>query len=257
MTIQLFPQTSDRTPWGTALLSLAPFFITGPGAILLSYHPWWDPGRWSWVAPLFVIVAVLSIAIGLVLGVLRKFPRWSYPYAVYGVILLTFLATYWINRTPWDINHESLILFLVVGLSILITWSVPITRPFYTNLRRDWTPLSYGLYACTLFLFATQDQDESPTLTLLVLLPSLIALLGALAHLRLASAVQRFAVLLLSMLLGAFIWTLPVFGGMMGSRESFLQALGMLLTIWGILAALILAPILVGVFNRPGQRVMT
>ncbi len=40
---------------------------------------------------------------------------------------------------------------VVVALAILITWWTPITRPFYTNLRRDWTLLSYGLYACTLF----------------------------------------------------------------------------------------------------------
>ncbi len=84
-----------------------------------------------------------------------------------------------------------------------------------------------------------------------------VGLVGALAHLRLASAVHRFAVLLLSMLIGVIFWTFPVFDGMMGSWGGFLQVLGLLLAVSGVLAALILAPILVGVFTRPGQQVMT
>jgi hypothetical protein len=76
-------------------------------------------------------------------------------------------------------------------------------------------------------------------------------------NLRLASAAQRFAVLLLSMLLGVIFWSLPVFDGMMGSWEGFLVVLGLVLSVCGVLAALILAPMLVGVFTRRGPRELT
>jgi len=248
---RFFPGATDQIPWGSALLSLIPLLFIGPISLVVSYHPGWDPARLPWVLPLYTALAIVMIFLGFILGLLRKFPRWSYPYAILVVILLTFAVTYLINRTPWDINHEGLILLLVVILSFLATRWLPATRPFYANLRHDWTLLSYGLYACTLFLFGTTDHDETPRLNLLVLLPSLVGLLGAVIHLRLASPIRRVAVLLLSMLVGVFLWVLPVFNGMMGSWGAFLVVLGLLLSAWGILVALILAPILINVFIRP------
>ncbi len=87
-----------------------------------------------------------------------------------------------------------------------------------------------------------------------MLLPSLIGILGALAHLRLASAVRRISVLLLSMLVGVLIWWSPVYDGMSGSWAGILVVTGILLSAWGILAALIIAPILVGVFALYGDK---
>lgn len=254
MLTRLFPQTSDQTPWRTALLSMLLFVISGPLAIAVSYHPGWDPQKFPWVFSVLEVVAGLAICTGLAIGAVKKFPRWSYPYAIYAIFLLTFLATYAINRTPWDINHEGWVLFLVVGISILATWWLPAFRPFYANLRRDWTLLSYGLYACTLLLMGTHDSDESPVLNLWVLLPSLISITGALAHLRLTSATKRVGVLLLSMSVGVFLWWSPVFSGNTGTWQGTLVVTGILLMFWGILAALIMVPILVGVFNLLGSK---
>jgi hypothetical protein len=222
--------------------------ITGPLSIVVSYHPGWDPQQAPWIFPLVIFVGGLAICTGLALGIVKKFPRWSYPYVSYFIFLLAFVATYWINRTPWDLS-ESWVLFIVVGVLILVTWRLPAFRPFYANLSRDWTLLSYGLYACTLLILGTHDSDESPVLNLWVLLPSLIGISGALAHLRLTSAVQRIGALLLCMFVGVLMWWSPVFSGMMGSWQGFLIVTGVLLAAWGILAALIMAPILVGVFS--------
>ena len=254
MLTRLFPQTADQTPWRTALLSMLLFIISGPLGIIQSYHPGWDPQRLPWIYPLVMVLGGLTICAGLAIGTVKKFPRWSYPYAIYAIFLLTFLATYLINRTPWDINHEGWVLFVVVGASILVTWRLPAFRPFYANLRQDWTLLSYGLYACTLFILGTHDSDESPVLNLWVLLPSLIGIGGALAHLRLASATRRIGVLLLSMSVGVVIWWSPVLSGNTGTWQGTLVVTGILLMIWGILGALIMAPILVGVFNLLGEK---
>jgi len=240
----LFPPASGQTPWRTAILSLVPLVFAGPLAVVHSYHPWWDPQQLPWISSIFVIVAALLLCAGFILGALKKFPRWSYPYAIYVVILITFLATYLVNGTPWDINHEGYILLWVAVLSVLVTAPLPFFRPFYANIRQDWMLLSYGLYAFTLFTLILHDQDVFPRLNFLVLLPSLIGILGALAHLRLASAAQRAGVLILGALAAV---PLTMFTGY-GSWMELLRAAGPVLAVWGVLVGLLLAPILAGTF---------
>ncbi len=249
---QIFPQTSDQTPWPTAILSLVPYLILGPLVTVMSYHPWWDPQQLPWLFTLYIGLACLAISLSFIIGSIRKFPRWSYPSAIYLILMLTFLVTYLVNGTPWDINHEGGILLLVMGLSFLATWLLPPLRPFLANLRLDWTLLSYGMYACSLLLLSSQDHDEVPYLNLLVLFPSIIWILGALAHLRLASARLRVWVLILSVLLGVSIWWSPVIAGNSGSLVGFLVVFGIMMLFFVILAGLVLAPILIGAitFNR-------
>lgn len=253
MLFKYFPNTNDRTPWRITLLSLIPFLLTGPLLIIYSYHPWWDPQQSPWISTVFGCVVSLAILIGFVLGIMKKFPRWSYPYAIYVIVLLTFLVTYLFNRTPWDINHEAFILLLVITFFILATRLLPIFRPFNANIRQDWTLLSYTLYSCTLVCLTLNDHDITPSLNLMVLLPSLIGVLGALAYLRLTSAAWRVAVLFASMLFGVLLITIPIFSGMMGTWQSFLRFIGVLVAFWGVLAALLIAPILVNVFIRPRE----
>ena len=256
MDSQIFPQTSDQTPWPAAILSLIPYVLLGPLATVMSYHPWWEPIQLPWLNTLFIGLVSLAVGFSFIFGAVQKFPRWSYPSAFYLIILLTFMVTYLVNGTPWDINHEGGILLLVMGLSFLVIWWLPPTRPFITNLRFDWTLLSYGLYACTLMLVSSQDHDEIPYLNLLALLPSIIWLLGALAHLRLSSAKLRVWVLLLSVLLGVSIWWSPVFDGASDSLAGIFVVLGIMISSWVILGGLVIAPILIGViaFNRLSKR---
>lgn len=256
MGIQFFPQTNDQTPWSTALLSLLSYVLLGPLAVVISYHPWWDPEQLPWMFPVYVGTAVLAIIISFVIGAVHKFPRWSYPSAIYLIFMFTFLVTFLINRTPWDINHEALILVVVTGLAILTTWRLTRLKPFLANLQRDWTTLSYGMYACSLLLISSMDHDEIPSLNLLALLPSLIWLCGALAHLRIRSAKRRVGVLVLSVVLGTSLWWSPVIDGMSGSLASFLAVSGIMLIICTILAGLVLAPMLIGVilYNHTVRR---
>jgi hypothetical protein len=244
---QLFPQTTDRTPWRNALLSLVPFLFIGPVSVVVSYHPWWEPSELPWISPTLTGLTISLICFGFVIGLFNKFPRGSYPYGVMGFILLTFLAGEAIRRMPWNNHYEGYIRLLVIALVVLISWRIPALRCYYSNIRWDWTLLSYGLYACILFLLASQDHDEVPYLNALVLLPTLITIAGALAHLRLASAMQRVLVLVFSMFLGVFLWWFPVFDGMVGSWQGFLVVSGMLLAIWACLMLWILAPMVIGI----------
>ena len=246
MPVQVNTGFSRPTPWSAALISLIPFLWIGPIAMVVSYHPWWDPEASTWVFPSYGAMAILLVVAGLVIGAVRKFPRWSYPYTILGVFALTFGATYLLNGTPWDINHEALVLIGVFVLAILVTAFIPAFRPLYANIRADHTLLSYALYATAMLFFSAQDHDVIQHLNLLALAPSIFSLLGALAYLRVTSQRHRIFALVIAASLGTIFWLGPVFDGMMGSLSSVGTVLELMLVWWGFLVGLILAPVLIG-----------
>ena len=246
MTVQVDTGFSRPTTWSAALLSLIPFLWIGPVGMVVSYHPWWDSKASNWVFPSYGAIAILLVVAGLVIGVLRKFPRWSYPYTILGMFALTFGVTYLLNGTPWDINHEALVLVGVFVLAILVTAFIPAFRPLYANIRADHTLLSYALYATTMLFFSVQDHDVIQHLNPLALAPSVFSLLGALAYLRLSSGRHRILALVVAASLGTVFWLGPNFEGMMGSLSSFFMILELLLVCWGFLVGLILVPVLIG-----------
>lgn len=246
----LFPTTTDQTPWPTALLSLVPLFFIGPVSLILIYRPWSANPDYAWVTPLLIALQYGLIGAGTVIGILRHFPRWVYPHVVISVLFIAFyLVPKWLANTSLR-DTGAFIPLLLILLIFLVTRWLPPFRSFYTNLRGDWTLLSYGLYACAILILSSQDRDEAPRLTFFVLLPSLIAIAGALAHLRLASALHKIAALVVSILLGTFLTLAPVFSSMMHTLVGFLVVLALALGICAVLIALVMLPMLLGVWSR-------
>ncbi len=256
MSFQLFPHTNDRTPWRAALLSLLPLMLSGPLFLVMSYSSTLFPQAPAWLQPVYAGSTCLALFGGLVLGARRGFPRWCYPYAAYALIVLTFLATYAWNRTPWNVNGELWIMLLVAALLFLATIRLRLFKPFYANIWRDWTLLSYLLYTGGLLFLSVQDHDVSPRLTLLLILPSLVWMAGALAHLRAGSARLRIAILVLALLLAYSIWLAPIFGSERNTLSYFFQMYLFLFQLGGVLTALVFAPMVIGVFafNRLEKR---
>lgn len=246
----IFPLTTDRTPWPTALLSLVPLFIIGPVSLILMYRPWAAAPGDAWVTPLLITLQYVSIGIGVVIGVLHRFPRWFYPIFITAVFLFaSYQVPQWLAYPSISGTRVIIPLLLILLIFLVIRW-LPFFRSFYANLRGDWTLLSYGLYALAILLLSTQDKDEAPRLTFLVLLPSLITIAGALAHLRLTSAVHKIAALVVSILLGTFLMLVPVFNGMSHTLSGFLIVLALALTYCAVLIALVMAPMFLGLWSR-------
>jgi hypothetical protein len=234
-----FPSTSDQTSWLAALLSLLPFFIAGPLRIIMGYQSGWTPREGSLLYLSFLFLSSLVVAGGFVLGAVKKSPRWSYPYAVYLAFSFYLLAGYALYLFHWSILQNNFFLFLAAILFIL--W-LPGFRSFYRNILSDWTLLTYGLYGLVLYLLASLDYDESPSLGMFVLLPSLLALGSALAHLRIRSAFLRIFTLLAGTFAGLFFWLLPISQGMISVWIGAFIMLFMLLAFGIILAAILMAP---------------
>lgn len=239
----IFPSTSDQTRWPTALLSLLPFFVAGPLRIILSYQPGWKPGQFSQYYLFFLILSSLVIFGGLILGVVKKFPRWAYPYTIYLAFSLYLLVMYVVYFFHWNINGQySLFVFLAATLLVL---RLPGSRSFYSHIGQDWTLLSYSLYGIVLYILFSVDYDETPRLNLVVLMPSLVALGSALAHLRLRSAFMRLVALLVGTYTGLFFYMIPVFQGMTSTLIGVIIVLLLLMAYGVVLTAFLLSPLLV------------
>lgn len=237
-----FPDTHDQTPWWIALLSLLPFVLTGPLRVVLLYQDGWDTQQMSQWYYLFLLASLALIGGGLLVAGWRKFPRWAYPYPLYLVLSLDMLARYLVYLLGGSLSGVNFYLFLG---AVLLVLCLPGLRSFYRQIPRDWTLLTYGLYALVLYLMAGVDLDESPRMTFWVFLPSLLAYAAALAHLRLRPAVLRVGALLAGTLAGLFIQLLPIFQGMITPWIGLLFGSGLLLLGGAGLAALLLAPMLV------------
>jgi hypothetical protein len=238
-----FPSTSDQTPWTTALLSLLPFFLAGPVQLFLSYQPSWNKRDRSLPILFFMLFTSLAAIAGLMIGILKKFPRWVYPYVFYSGISLYAVTAYGLSLL--DQNIHVINNFLLFDTAILVALWLLGFRNFFYNIRQDWTLLSYGFYVLVIFTMSTVDREESPRLNLQVLLPPLIALGAALAHLRIRSAYHRMLALLAGTYLGMFFWVLPIFQGMITIWAGIAIGLLLLASYGTILALILLAPMLV------------
>ena len=241
---------STPSPWRTALLSLLPFFWLGPVMLSLSYLPYWSDPLWSkWIWPGEGILIATVFLGGSILGARRGFPRWSFPYVMMMVVALTMLANELLRNTALH-NQQFLVLLAVLAASAAVTLRWRIFRPFWAHIRQDWTFLSYGLFAIVMLLASTVDHDESPRLTVQVLLPSLICLPGALVHLRSTSRKGRILALVISLPLALPVWLWPVFEGMMRSPSSRAEFLRVYIEAYFILLGILLAPALIGLLKR-------
>ena len=157
---------------------------------------------------IFSFGGYLVILYGLFRGWLLGFPRWVYPYLVYGIMFAVFISN---ASTP------GLIIFGVplfgtelwgwrayVPLGIVAVLALLLSRPPWANLVRlgkavwkDWTRISFGLYG--LMIMATEvsmDEVERSFRFPPILLAVVLVILGALGYMSLVKSWQRMAALL-------------------------------------------------------------
>lgn len=256
----------ERGSRAEALAAIVPFLILGPMAAILSwgqelgYLPTTTSHGVDWFT---TFTSFPPLLIGFGVGWAKGFPRWSYPYAMVVALILGGLLSnsLRLGYIKWGLY---IVVLLVAAIFLLLVSVGRRLRPLYQSIGRDWTWLSFGLYILVLLAFALA-LDEVPTdyETPYMLGGSLIVMAGALLYMRSTTKSQRILALLIC---GTLAVTVAVIGSVFysvsyyeeqllpGLRRpgSWTGAARMVAIFWGWLAALMVAPALLGLF-RPDK----
>ena len=243
-----------QSSWGETLAGMLPFLAFGLGMIIYEILPRdlvaGPIGFWCYLV--LYIIGVIGLGIGWVKG----FPRWSYPYA--GLVL--FIKGWWGDRDNLSgrlfVGPTSAILFWVmVGIVLLVTRSLRPLGQFFRRIWHDWTLLSFGLYSLmplVLLNFAFDFVTGNYPLPYPIV-SSLVLAGVALVYLRSSSMVQRASALLAGMTLcwavamvevAIYLYEAPKLPGYWAGdiRD--------MLSYWGVQMVLILVPVLLDLLRR-------
>jgi len=237
----------EQFSWIGLLLGTWPFLFAGPLMAVLPYLPGHAAQLFNFMSPMWLATVCLSLFVGLFLGWRMNFPLWVYPYLVIAffalaIPVLGLLGPTGLNRfNPWIAT--AILLFAILGLgagALFLLSRIPRTRKIFYDVRDDWTRLSFGMLVFVAFYTGLYTGDHLPPFGLIVWLPSVVILLGAIAYLLSGSRLIRSLVLIITLGLGVF------FGMFIFSGDAAWA-------IWpaSLLVTLILSPVLVGLFARP------
>lgn len=248
--------------WHETLLAAAGLFVPGLALALTEL-----PALRPWTQAL-VFGAYLFTLAGVLVGWVRRFPRWSYVYVGYAVLFSLYLSTV---STPGlrvlgytFARHERwgwracLPPAAVVLLGLLVTRSLRPLGGLFTGVWRDWTRLSLALYgALPLPMWAVTDEVHSRFLVPMLLVIGLCLAAGAAVHMRSRTGVSRLLALLgglalpwlLSSIALAFYWTSTQESWAAGPVSWTEMALPMLAA-GAVLLVILAAPALLVVLRR-------
>jgi hypothetical protein len=203
----------ERNSWIGLLAGLWPFIFLGPVMALVPYLPSHVTNVFDYDKPLWLATVFLTILIGLAVAWARGFPRWSYPYLVFlfFAVLIPTMAklSILLGSSRFDpLLASALLLTGILGLGALFIWLIRLTPPLrkiYYDVRADWTRLSFGLYIYMAFATSFYGGDHRPPLSLAVVLPTLLILMGAVVYLLCKPRWARILALVVGVLLALLV----------------------------------------------------
>jgi hypothetical protein len=161
------------------------------------------------VEPLLVNFAgYLILLLGLSIGWVRGFPRWSFGYASLVLILTLEWAgkrglDLWPLRVKYDgstIGWSAWLPFLAtVVVVLLLTRSLRPLRQLVVGIWNDWTRLSLALFGLVTWMSLWYEGMHHPYLNVFILATTLVLSVGAGAYARIKGSWQRVAMLLLTL----------------------------------------------------------
>ena len=192
-----------RTSWGAALVGALPLLLFGLAALLDGFTELGGHSRPAFILldgtqnrPYIPFTAPMGVylfcLLGLLVGVIKGFPRWSYAYL--GISI--FFAYYYFSGSFYGVNYSAwarILFFAAIILGLLLARSL---KPLVSLLRgswNDWTRLSFALYAFgppfLMLLFFEEDWEISHLYGLLF--DTLLLTAGAVAFLRSRTILSR------------------------------------------------------------------
>jgi hypothetical protein len=208
----------EPVTWRATLAGIFPIALIGLSGALLA-----TPGEselstaLNMAGGLGLLPSYLLILAGMVIGWVRGFPRWCYPYIIYALLF----AAYTTNASTPGLNFFGIPLFgrelwgwrafVPVGtaalLALVITrFSLKTVARFFLGIWRDWTRLAFGFYGLLPFgVMASFDEVENAFEFPYMLLSLVLLVGGALFYMRTQGEIKPFLGLVVAAAITAFI----------------------------------------------------
>jgi hypothetical protein len=174
---------------------LIPLQFTGqPMGLMLLVHPFF---LFNWL-----------VLIGLGAGILLGFPRWSFSYMSWALLMSFWMANMSFNGVSFS-GLMCLPLAGVMILALLIRRSLQPIKDLIDRLERDITPLALGVYTFYASVYMMYDANHNPFLLPFMLATTLAACLGAWGYFRSALPLRRVGFLVggLALSVGLDVWS--------------------------------------------------
>jgi hypothetical protein len=148
------------------------------------------PHEWNipiWVYGIFFISTLFVLPIGMCIGWIQGFPRWSYPYVGHVIVFSLYMmnvATPGLKLFGYEMFGRELwgwrawIPFLIIAvIALTVTRSFRPATCFFTNIRDDWTLLTFGMFGFMPLVIAIMfdEMDRLFSLYFMVVLPIIMA----------------------------------------------------------------------------------
>jgi hypothetical protein len=155
-----------KSRWDS-FLGVLPFLLAGVLFIVIRFD---IPFHMGYPTAVFLI----SCLIGLWIGMLRGFPRWTFSFLGWSVVmsywsmgmpLFTFSAFYDPSAMPNQMGLRAWIpFFIVLGLGLWMGRSAKPLQKLTSAIWHDWTLLSLSIYSFAAFILLIYDENHHPYL---------------------------------------------------------------------------------------------
>jgi len=199
--------TSVRSSHWEAFLSALPFAVFGVVCMIGKI-------RVPWVGIYVYLSFYLFVLLGLLIGLLKAFPRWAYSYLGWSLVYTWWWTSMYTNGLKlfgYTFGNETwgwriwAPLFLTIGIAILLTRSIRPLRELVLGFWQDWTLLSLAMYSFVGFMMLLYDEVRSPYTIAFMTASTLVICASVWIFMRSTNRVYRFITLLAGFFAGLLI----------------------------------------------------
>jgi len=196
-----------RSSHWDAFLSALPFALFGVVCMIGKI-------RVPWVGIYTNLALYFFVLLGLLIGLLKAFPRWAYSYLGWSLVYAwwwTSMHTNGLNIFGYTFGNEAwgwriwAPLFLTVGIAILLTRSIHPLRELVLGFWQDWTLLSLAMFSFVGFMMLLYDEVRAPYTIAFMTASTLVICASVWIFMRSANRAHRFITLLTGFFAGLLI----------------------------------------------------
>jgi len=195
---------SGREPGYTLWVGIFPFVLLGIMALAFEFPREWGNGElFRTLGGVLMFGGYMVILVGLLIGALKGFPRWSFPYLIYSIVfalyishastpgLVVFNIEMW-GRELWGWRAWVPLGIVIVLILLLNRHPWQLLKSLWIGVVKYWSRLTFGLYGLLpLFILIGLDEMEDTYSFPAAVVAVVFILAGAILYLRLKSPFWR------------------------------------------------------------------